>query len=188
MTGAMSAVAMSARTSGTFFGSPWERSVRTRDQRQCTIRPIRIEDAQRDREFLMHLSDDSRYKRMMGTCREPSPELIERFVHVDQHGSMAFVAVAGDPEAIVAVTRYASVPGRPEAEFAIAVADEWQSCGVGSALLSILCEYARSQGLPRLRGFVLANNKPMLDFARKHLFALRPSPEDRTLVEITKDV
>ena len=101
---------------------------------------------------------------------------------------MAFVAVAGDPEAIVGAARYASAPGSPDAEFAIAVADEWQSCGVGSALLSILGDYARSQGVPCLRGLVFANNDRMLDLARKHLFALRSLPEDRTLVEITKNL
>ena len=60
----------------------------------------------------MHLSEESRYKRMMGACREPSPELIDRFVHVDRHGSMAFVAVAGqdDTQTIIGAARYAPHP------------------------------------------------------------------------------
>lgn len=172
--------------SGAHCASPWEQSARTHDQRQYRIRPIRIEDAQRDREFLMHLSEDSRYKRMMSACREPSPQLIDRFVHVDRHGSMAFVAVAGASETIIGAARYASIPGSPDAEFAIAVADDWQSCGVGSALLNILCAYAGSQGMQGLQGLVFANNARMLKLARKHGFALRPAPGDRTLVEITK--
>jgi acetyltransferase len=166
----------------------WQRSCRTHDDRAFLIRPIRIEDAQRDREFLMHLSEESRYKRMMGACREPSPELIERFVHVDRHGSMAFVAVVGDTETIVGAARYAMPAGAIDAEFAIAVADEWQSCGVGSALLQILCAYARWQGVRRLQGVVFANNERMIDLARKHLFVLRPASGDRTVLEITKEL
>jgi acetyltransferase len=168
------------------FSSSWERSNTTRDQRRYTIRPIRIEDARRDRDFLMNLSEDSRYKRLMSACREPSPELIDRFVHVDMHGSMAFVAVAGDPEIIIGAARYVGLPGSADAEFAIAVADEWQSGGVGSALLQLLCDYARMQGMRRLQGIVFANNERMLELARKHLFSVQLSPEDRTLAEITK--
>lgn len=168
----------------------WQRSGQTHDGRPFVIRPIRIEDAQRDRDFLMHLSEDSRYKRMMGICREPSPEVLDRFVHVDRHGSMAFVAVAGqsDAEIIVGAARYAAAPGATEAEFAIAVADEWQSCGIGSALLHVLVEYAQSQGLRRLQGLVLANNMPMLEFARKHAFRAHPVPGEYTLVEIGRDL
>jgi acetyltransferase len=168
----------------------WQRSGRTHDNRAFLIRPIRVEDAQRDREFLMHLSEESRYKRLMGACREPSPALIDRFVHVDRHGSMAFVAVVGprDAQTIIGAVRYAAAPGANEAEFAIAVADEWQSCGVGSALLQALIEYARSQGVRRLQGLVFANNKRMLDFANRHAFVLCPAPGEYTLVEITKDL
>jgi acetyltransferase len=168
----------------------WRQSLRTRDGRPFSIRPIGAQDAQRDRDFLMRLSEDSRYKRMMGVCRDPSPELIDRFVHVDRHGSMAFVAVvgAGTAESIIGAARYAAPAGSQDAEFAIAVADEWQSRGVGSALLQALLEYARSQGLRRLQGVVLANNGRMLQFARKHAFLLRPVPGEYTLVEITRDL
>ncbi len=168
----------------------WPQSEQTQDGRPFAIRPIRIEDAQRDRDFLMHLSDDSRYKRMMGVCREPSAELIDRFVRVDRHRSMAFVAVVGhgDAEVIIGAVRYATLPSGQEAEFAIAVADDWQSCGVGSALLQTLIDYARSQGLRRLQGQVLANNRRMLEFARKHAFLLHPVPGEYTLVEITRDL
>ena len=168
----------------------WRRSGRTHDGRLFAIRPIDIEDAQGDRDFLMRLSEDSRYKRMMGICREPSPELIDRLVHVDWHRSMAFVAIAGpdDTQTIIGAARYAATPTAEEAEFAIAVADEWQSRGVGSALLQTLIEYARSQGLSRLQGLVLANNRRMLEFARKHAFRARPLPGEYTLVEITRDL
>jgi len=169
----------------------WRQSLQTRDGRAFSIRPIGADDAQRDRDFLMRLSEDSRYKRMMGICRDPSPELIERLVHVDRHGSMAFVALVGRPgtaESIIGAARYAAVAGSQDAEFAIAVADEWQSRGVGSVLLRALLEYARSQGLRRLQGVVLANNGRMLEFARKHAFVLRPVPGEYTQVEITRDL
>jgi acetyltransferase len=136
----------------------------------------------------MHLSEDSRFMRMMGTLREPSPALLDRFVHVDQSSSMAFVAVAGpiESETIIGVARYACGAGASEGEFAIAVADEWQSRGVGSTLLQVLFEYARLRGLRCLRGLVLASNERMLDLARKHLMTLSRDPAEATLIEVSR--
>jgi acetyltransferase len=59
------------------------------------IRPICAEDAARERAFIMGLSPESRYEWMMYTMREPSPDLVDRFVQVDYHHNMAFVAVVG---------------------------------------------------------------------------------------------
>lgn len=138
----------------------------------------------------MHLSEESRFKWLMGTVREPSPALLERFVNVDGCGSMAFVAVAGPVEAetIIGVARYACSPGSSAGEFAIAVADEWQSRGVGTALLQVLFEYARLQGLHCLWGRVLAGNERMLELARKQFMGLRRDPSDATLIEVSKNL
>jgi acetyltransferase len=169
--------------------SSWRREARTRSGREYAIRPIRADDAQRDRDFLVRLSAESRYRRMMGSLREPSPSLIDRFVHVDYRGSMAFVAVInqGTAETIIGVARYALEPGTDHGEFAIAVADEWQSQGIGTALLRVLFEYARLQGSHRLNGLVLSSNERMLDLARKQLMTLRRIPSECT-VEVTKDL
>jgi acetyltransferase len=168
----------------------WQSLARTRDGREYGIRPIRPDDAQLDREFLMHLSPQSRYRRMLGSIREPSPSLIDRFVHVDYRKSMAFVAAIGhaDAQTIIGVARYDSEPGTDHGEFAIAVADEWQSQGIGTHLLSVLFEYARLQGLHRLNGLVLSNNARMLDLARKHLMRLHRIPGDGTTLEVAKDL
>lgn len=171
-------------------GHSWRRVARTRDDRPYTIRPIDAQDAQRDREFLMNLSEGSRYRRMMGACREPSAALIDRLVHVDRHASMAFAAVIGPNEAetIIGVARYSSGERSSDAEFAIAVADEWQSCGVGSALMQVLCEYARSQGVRRLHGLAFTSNGRMLQLADKFHFASHRMPGDSTLLRLTRDL
>ena len=42
------------------------------------IRPIRGEDAERERAFIMNLSPESRFRRLMYTLREPSAEFVAR--------------------------------------------------------------------------------------------------------------
>jgi acetyltransferase len=131
------------------------------------IRPICAEDAGREREFICGLSAASRYNRLMYAIREPSEEFIERMVQVDRQHTMAFVAVVGDggSQRIIGVARYASAPGSSGCEFAIAVADQWQSRGVGTAIACRLIKHAREQGIHHLDARIMASNSPMLGLA-----------------------
>jgi acetyltransferase len=172
------------------YPAQWQRVAQTSDGVAYRIRPIRIEDAERDKAFIMHLSAASRYKRLMGSVRDPSPALIDRFVHIDYQHHMAFVAVIdySGAEQIIGVARYACGSDETDAEFAVAVADAWQSRGVGMAIMRLLFEYARAQGLRRLHGLILANNRRMLDFTRKLELKISSLPEDSTTLEASRDL
>src|SRR5579859_73092 len=75
----------------------WERTATTRDGVSFRVRPIRADDESLEHQFIVRLSPESRYKRMMCTMKEPSPELLHHFVHVDYKGDMAFVSLIGEP-------------------------------------------------------------------------------------------
>jgi acetyltransferase len=131
------------------------------------IRPIRPDDAQREREFIARLSPQSRYQRFMHSMGEPGPELIDQLVHVDHDRTMALVAVVTEKgeERIIGVARYAADDAR-QCEFAVAVADDWQCRGVASTLVPLLFEHAARRGFRTIYGSVLADNQRMIEFAR----------------------
>jgi len=164
-------------------GPEWPRYCKTRDGSEYRVRPIRADDAERDLLFIKGLSERSRYNRMMGLSREPSTELLNRLVRVDYSREMALVAVIGDgpDETIVGVARYGGNPAY--CEFAIAVADEWQSRGVGTRLAQLLFEYAKTHGVRRIYGVIFTNNAHMLKLARDLQMTLRRSREDDSIVE-----
>ena len=164
--------------------SLWPLHCKTHDGTEYRVRPIRPDDAERDRLFLKSLSDTSRYNRMMGLMRDPPAALVNSLVRVDYRRDMALVAVTGDEtaETIIGVARYGGNPAC--CEFAIAVADEWQSHGIGSHLAHLLFEYAKSHGVRRLYGIVFANNSEMLKLADYLQMTVRRSREDDSVVEI----
>jgi acetyltransferase len=131
------------------------------------IRPIRGDDAERERGFIMSLSPESRFQRLMYTLNEPSAEFVARLVNVDQHRDMALVAVLGEgpDEKIIGVARYAADPDGRDCEFAVAVADAWQCRGIGSTLTKLLFEYAHREGFRAIYGTVFASNQRMLELA-----------------------
>jgi N-acetylglutamate synthase-like GNAT family acetyltransferase len=52
-----------------------------------------------------------------------------------------------DPNEIIAVARYARIPGDERAEYAALVEDRWQGEGVGAGLTHRLIEEARGNGV-----------------------------------------
>lgn len=167
----------------------WERTASTRDGVAFRIRAIRAADEKLDREFIIRLSPESRYRRMMNAMLEPSAELLYRFVHVDYDRDMAFAAVLGDPpdEQIIGIARYAHEPTGSDCEFAVAVADAWQKRGVGTVLMQNLLEYAHTRGIHEVHGEILADNQRMIEFARWLGMKLRYHPPSVGLVEATRE-
>ena len=167
----------------------WKRVAHTRDGVEYRIRPIRADDLLRDKDFIMGLSPESRYTRMFAVMREPSAALLEQFVHVDYHGSMAFVAIIGEDEQerIIGVARYAADPNGCDCEFAVAVADAWQARGVGATLTSLLFDYAHVQGFRKLHGDVLASNHRMVELVHWLGMETHRHADDERLVEASRE-
>jgi acetyltransferase len=171
------------------YPAEWARIGTTRDNATYRIRPICADDAARERAFLLGLSPESRYTRMMYAMGEPPPELVDRFVHVDYHHNMAFVAVIGegDEERIIGVARYAA-NGEKGYEFAIAIADAWQGRGIAATLSRLLFDYARIEGIHAIYADILASNYRMIEFARWLGMTVRFSPEAGMILKASKDL
>ena len=163
------------------FSAPENRNVpisaRTSDGIPYHIRPIRPDDAARERAFINGLSPQSRYQRFMHNLREPGDALIEKFVNVDHHRTMALVAVIGDgdQERIIGVARYAA-DNDESCEFAVAVADDWQCRGIGTTLVPLLFEHAARAGFKTIYGTVLADNQRMIELAQWLGLTVDPPP------------
>src|SRR5258708_28963875 len=73
---------------------------------------------------------------------------------------VAYAAFTQRETAIVGVVRYVrSAEAEGSAELALAVADDWQRRGLGSALLSIAVDRARQAGLSSLTATLLSENR-----------------------------
>lgn len=161
---------------------------RLRDGSEITIRPIGPHDTQREQRFVQALSPESRYFRFMSTLRELSPETLHRFTHPDFDREVALVALTGaEPDVRqIGVARCVAQDDRRSAEFAIVVADDWQTRGVGSRLMCELMRAARAAGFSSIWGDVLASNHRMLALMSKLGFEIAAVPEDALLRRVVK--
>jgi GNAT superfamily N-acetyltransferase len=109
------------------------------------IRKLWIGEAARYRDHLLRLDQDSRHSRFGGGV---SDEFIRNYV--------------GAAELRPLGRAFAQ-----EAEAALSIEADWQSHGVGSALLDRTLLAARNRGIKTLHMACLANNRRMQELARK---------------------
>jgi GNAT superfamily N-acetyltransferase len=127
------------------------------DGRNVVIRPIRPEDAERERAFVENLSAESRYNRFMYRMDRLTPKMLARFTQIDYDREMALAVVLeerGDETRLLAVARYVTNPDGESCEFALTVADDVQRQGIGRQLMQSLMNAARDRGLEVMEGDV----------------------------------
>jgi acetyltransferase len=164
-----------------------------RDGRTVTVRPVHADDAAAEQRLVSALlSPRSRLLRFHGAVKQLPPGLLRDMTQVDQRCHVAIVAEtrADDGAAwLVGDARYVVSDDDPlAAEFAIAVADDWQRLGLGRRLLQRLAAHAGRAGLRRLDGSVLAGNEPMLALLRQLGATMRLDPASADTVIATLGV
>ena len=164
--------------------------VRLRDGRRVLVRPVLPQDEDLTLAFFGSLPPRARYDRFMAPMPNLPRDLIKRFTNIDYASHLALVAevFTGGRETVVAEARYAQDADPSVAEFAVAVAEDWQGQGLASLLLAKLLCRAGDAGIRRVVGETLATNDRMLHLARKAGFTARPSADVRSLVLLQKSL
>ena len=140
--------------------------VALRDGTLVKIRPVVPEDKGRFLDGFSRLSPESRYRRFMAPLDELTPDMLVHFTEVDYVDHFAYVALLADEpgEPGVGVARYVRLADDPQvAEAAVTVIDEFQGRGLGTILVEALGAVALEHGIHRFRGYLLIDNRPMLD-------------------------
>ena len=140
------------------------------DGTRVHVRPIVPEDEPLLIEAVAAMSERSVYFRFFSPMKRLPDALAHRLAVVDYNDRFAVVGTTHKPggkERIVGVARYDRAVGTDVAETAVAVVDEFQRRGLGSALLAILAKVASDHGIKTFTLIVLPENQQMLGLLRK---------------------
>jgi acetyltransferase len=170
------------------YPSQWQRHLELKDGWRIFVRPIRPEDEPSIHELLRHVTSQDLRLRFFAPVKEFSHEFIARLTQLDYARAMAFVAFDEASKELVGVVRFHSDSIYENGEYAILLRSELKGRGLGWALMQLIIEYAKSEGLKRLSGQVLQENSVMLNMCRELGFALKSDPADRTICDVTLDL
>ncbi|HVH01555.1 MAG TPA: bifunctional acetate--CoA ligase family protein/GNAT family N-acetyltransferase [Amaricoccus sp.] len=168
------------------YPAAW-RSVHVRDGVAYAIRPIMPADAHLYRTFVDRTDPEDLRLRFLAPRRNFPEEMALRLSQLDYDREVAFVALTPEGE-LAGVARLACDPDHTSGEYATIVRSDLKGRGLGRALMQMLIDYAAADGLQRIEGIVLAENRSMLDFVRGLGFAAGPDPDDPALVLTTLEL
>jgi acetyltransferase len=148
-------------------------------QASYVIRPIRPADIALYPEFLGRTSPNDIRFRFLAPRKNFPDEMLKRLTQLDYERDMAFVALEEATGDLAGIGRLSSDPDRESAEYALLIRTDVQGQGLGFALLSRLIDYARSEGIGRIEGIVLADNRKMLDMCRAFGFVIEHHAQEQ---------
>jgi acetyltransferase len=167
------------------YPSEWQRRLVVKDGWHVLARPIRPEDEPLVHEFARHITPEDLRLRFLAPMKHFSHEFIARLTQLDYARAMAFVAIDETTGELSGVVRLHSDSIYETGEYAILLRSDLKGRGLGWALMQLLIEYAKSEGLKQLFGQVLRENTTMVEMCRSLGFKVEPDPTERDLFEVT---
>ena len=155
------------------YPSQWQRHIEVKDGWRVFVRPIRPEDEPLIHEMLRHVTVQDLRLRFFAPITEFSHECIARLTQLDYARAMAFVAFDEANDELLGVVRIHSDSVYESGEYAILLKSELKGRGLGWALMQMIIEYAKSEGLKAISGDVLAENTVMLAMCRSLGFEVK---------------
>ncbi len=141
-----------------------DREVILRNGQSLFIRPIRPSDTAQLKKLLNVMTPLASYFRFHYSKQHTSEEEVTYFAKAKLPKRCAYVATQGEgkTEIIVAVGGYEAAPDMKTAEVTFVVGNDWQTRGVGTALLERLVETAEQYRIKSFIAKVLPENTRML--------------------------
>jgi len=170
------------------YPTEWERQLQLKDGWKVCVRPMRPDDEPAIVKLLQNVSPEDLRLRFFHSVREFSHQFVGRLTQLDYARAMAFVALDPVSKEVIGVVRLYSDSRHETAEYAILLRSELKGKGLGWALMQLLIEYARAEGLKSLYGEVLNENTTMLAMCRELGFKVASDREEPRLSVVSFDL
>ena len=161
--------------------------VRTQGGHQLTLRAISPEDVAAMQRCFARLSPEDVRRRFLHAMSELPAPMAERMCLVDPAIETAYVLMDDtvQPPEMRGVGRIYVDEATDSAEFSVLVEHDWSRHGLGALLMQRLVDDCRQRALAEIWGYVLHENRPMLNLCQELGFTRKMLPGDPGTAQIT---
>ena len=154
----------------------------------AAIRPLGVGDGPVIAATFEALGPESRYRRFLQPVSQLNERTLSFLLDVDHHDREALVAEDVGTGKPLAVARFGRSRDDPAAaELAVAVVDDAQGNGLGSAITHRLVDRAREEGITRFTALILIDNRASLALIHE-LGVPKAKPQGFGTVEVSVDL
>jgi acetyltransferase len=164
--------------------------VTLQDGRTLWLRPIRADDVDALQRCFTRLSSDEVRMRFLYHLRELPRSMARQLCRLEPAVELAHVLIddtRGHAE-MRGVGRIYIDRATNQAEFAVLVEKAWTGYGLGALLMQRLVDACRERSVARLWGYVLMDNRPMLDLCKRLGFKRKAMDGDPGTVQLALDL
>lgn len=154
--------------------------VRINDGRQLHLRPIASSDVAAMQRCFTRLSPEVVRRRFLHPMSELPDAMAQRLCRMDPAIEAAWVLMdeTTEPAEMRGVGRIYVDKATDSAEFSVLVEQDWTHHGLGALLMQQLVDECRRRHLSEIWGFVLMENRPMLNLCMELGFRQRLIPDE----------
>jgi acetyltransferase len=159
----------------------------THDQRQLRLRSIGLTDVAALQRCFVRLSPEDIRRRFLHAMSELPVPMAHRLcqIHPALETALVLVDETVTPAEIRGVGRIYVDEAADSAEFSVLVEHDWSRVGLGAMLMKRLVEDCRRRGLAEIWGYVLLENRPMLELCKELGFVRRLQRNEPGTAQIT---
>jgi len=172
------------------YPAEWERPLVVKGSR-IRVRPVRPEDEGMFAAFFRRVDAEDVRLRFFAPVRDFSHAFLARLTQLDYSRAIAFVALddaADDDARMLGAVRLHADANHESGEYAILIRSDLKGKGFAYPLMRQMIEWARTEGIGRIEGTVLHENRPMLAVCRKLGFTAAPDRDDPGVVKVVLDL
>lgn len=158
------------------------------DARRFFVRPIKPEDELAIGAMLNKVTAEDLRLRFFSPQKFFSHVFLARLTQLDYAREIAFLALEEDSGEAAGAVRLHADPDHREAEYAILLRSDLKGIGLGRALMELILDWAKADGIQRVHSQVLAENGPMLALCRSLGFDITLDPEDTSIRRVSLDL
>lgn len=149
------------------------------------MRPIGPDDGLLIRGLLGHVTKEDLRLRFFDSVKEFSQQFIAKLTELDSLRAMAFVAIDEANHQTLGVVWLYWDSIHETGEYAILLRSDLKGLGLGWALMQLIIDYAKSEGLKQVCGQILQENSVMLKMCRELGFNIKTDANDRGVCDVT---
>jgi GNAT superfamily N-acetyltransferase len=160
--------------------------VSTQDHRKLRLRGIEATDMEALQRCFLRLSPEDIRRRFLHAMSELPTPMAQRLCQIDSTIETALVLVDETvvPGEIRGVGRIFLDEAADSAEFSVLVEKSWTRLGLGALLMQRLVDDCRRRGITEIWGYVLLENRPMLDLCKALGFVRRRMDNEPGVAQI----